>query len=319
MSHEGAAQRQPEIAILLATYNGEQYLEAQLESIREQTCQDFVCYIHDDGSRDGTVSILKRYCEAHPDRFRLLDGPSCGGAKQNFFCMLRQVDAPYIMFSDQDDVWLPEKIEKTLNVMRQWEGRDEPVCVHSDVMVVDANLGKIAGSYYAYTSFEIPSGELHSLLFTNIVIGCTIMMNRSLRSLVLGNLDESLVYMHDWWVGLVASAMGHLIMIHEPLLLYRQHGNNALGARKKRRGILGKLSRGLHLRKMLRARKEQIAWAKKHAQALARVVPADSEERRFLEEFLTLEQRPFRQRVDFYRSVGTFRKGLLARLPFLWA
>lgn len=99
------------IAILMATYNGEKYLGEQIESILAQTYKDWHLYIHDDGSKDNTVTILKEFVAKHSQQITLLEYSSQGGACRNFLSMLERVDAPYYMFSDQDDVWLNEKIE----------------------------------------------------------------------------------------------------------------------------------------------------------------------------------------------------------------
>ena len=111
-----------EIAILLAACNGERYLAEQLDSLLDQSFTDWRLYIHDDGSKDGTNTILKAYAGKYPNRIRLIQAPPTGGAKDNFLFLLRTVDAPYIMFCDQDDVWMREKIEKTYRRMRMIEG-----------------------------------------------------------------------------------------------------------------------------------------------------------------------------------------------------
>ena len=103
--------RNEQIAILMATYNGEKYLGEQIDSILAQSYQDWHLYIHDDGSRDNTAAILRQYATDYSEKITILDYPSQGGACRNFLSMLEKVDAPYYMFSDQDDIWLHEKIE----------------------------------------------------------------------------------------------------------------------------------------------------------------------------------------------------------------
>jgi glycosyltransferase involved in cell wall biosynthesis len=101
------------IAILLATYNGEAFLREQIASIEAQTASGWTVYFHDDGSTDGTMEIIRAYTAADPDRFQYIDGPATGGAKNNFFYLLGQVDAPYYFFCDQDDIWERNKVEVT--------------------------------------------------------------------------------------------------------------------------------------------------------------------------------------------------------------
>jgi rhamnosyltransferase len=118
------------IAILLASYNGEKYIKEQIDSIlgqMDRVPEKCVLYIHDDGSKDGTYEILSEYVRQNPDRVKILEGSPQGGSTKNFMYMLGAVEADYYMFSDQDDVWLPEKIEREYEEIRKLEGR-----LHSD-------------------------------------------------------------------------------------------------------------------------------------------------------------------------------------------
>ena len=111
----------PRIAILMATYNGERFLAEQIASILGQANHDWHLYIHDDGSKDNTVNILNDHAMKHPDEITVLDYPPQGGALSNFMSLLERVEADYYMFSDQDDVWMPEKVELTLQKIREME------------------------------------------------------------------------------------------------------------------------------------------------------------------------------------------------------
>ena len=126
----------------MATYNGEKYLREQVDSIISQTCQDWHLYIHDDGSKDSTIAIIKDYICQYPDSITLLDYPPQGGACKNFLSMLDKVEAPYYMFCDQDDVWLPEKIALSLEEMKRQEALhpQKPVVIHTDLHIVDDKL-----------------------------------------------------------------------------------------------------------------------------------------------------------------------------------
>ena len=131
-----------DIAILMATYNGEKYLREQIDSLLNQTCQDWHLYVHDDGSKDGTVNIVKSYAERYPDKVTLLDYPPQGGACRNFLSLLEKAEARYYMFCDQDDVWLPEKIALSLEEMKRQEALhlQKPVVIHTDLHIVDDKL-----------------------------------------------------------------------------------------------------------------------------------------------------------------------------------
>ena len=225
------------VAILLATYNGEKYILKQLESIKEQTYTHFVCYIHDDGSTDETIEIIRAFCMGDY-RFKLIDGPRCGGAKDNFFFLMNCIDdEKYIMFCDQDDYWFQEKIAVCLDAMQKNEKKNEPVCVYSDLEVVDEDLNTICRSFYTYSGKRPLKNDFTSLIMNNVVVGCTMMINRPLLNISLKRADHQLIYMHDWWLALIASASGKMIYIDRPLILYRQHTDNSVGAVPKKRYV----------------------------------------------------------------------------------
>lgn len=221
------------IEILLATYNGEKYLSQQIDSILNQNFKDWVLLCRDDGSTDGTMEILKRYQQAYPKKIQILDSSiRLGSAKDNFSELLNHSTGDYIMFCDQDDVWLPEKIQVTFNKMIESEQRDVicPILVHTDMKVVDENLGVISHSFLHYQLLDGNRTEPRQLLVQNVVTGCTIMMNKSLVQLARQIPKEAIV--HDWWVALIASVFGKITFIDQATILYRQHGANSIGAKK---------------------------------------------------------------------------------------
>ncbi len=140
------------------------------------------------------------------------------------------------MFCDQDGVCLPEKIEKTYNKMRKIEALnpDKPVLVHSNLKVADGNLNIISESFFEFQAISPERCALNNLLVQNNVTGCTVMMNEGLLS--LAKKSPKICAMHDWWVALLATVFGVSDYITEPLMLYRQHGANQVGA-KKAKGI----------------------------------------------------------------------------------
>lgn len=221
------------IDILLATCNGAPYLPEQLDSLLAQTCRSWRLLVRDDGSSDGTLEILENYRSRHPDVIMII--PSEGqnlGACGNFSWLLEQADAPYIMFCDQDDVWLPDKIEITLAAMRELErqhGAETPQLVHTDLMVVDERLNRLGDSLWLFQCTEPQRlTKLNRLLMQNFATGCTVMINRALRDLAVPVPAEALMY--DWWLALVATAFGRVAAVESPTVLYRQHGRNDTGA-----------------------------------------------------------------------------------------
>ncbi len=224
------------ITVLLATYNGEKHLRAQLDSLLAQTYSDFKILIRDDGSTDDTLSIISEYKQKHADKISLLLGEPTGSACGNFSRLFDEADDDYIMFCDQDDVWLPEKIEKTLCFMQECEAQhpNTPILVHSDLRVVDGKLNTICDSFFAFQQIPQDRVTLSRLLVQNYVTGCTMMINRRLKTLC-GSIPKECA-MHDWWLVLVCALFGEIVCINTPTMLYRQHGGNQVGA-KAAKGI----------------------------------------------------------------------------------
>jgi glycosyltransferase involved in cell wall biosynthesis len=235
---ENIKKQEPEVTILLATFNGERYLADQIESIVSQTYTNWRLLISDDSSNDGTFEILKLYQKKYADKVRILDSPvSYGCARDNFFYLMNNADSGYIMLCDQDDVWLPSKIEITLNRMKQLEaafGADCPILVFTDLEVVDEDLNLKASSFMRFSHLSGDRTSLNNLLIQNIATGCTIMVNKSLLGISQNYKDSKQILMHDWWLALVASALGKIEYINVPPIKYRQHEANAVGAKNTR-------------------------------------------------------------------------------------
>lgn len=227
-----------EVAVLLATYNGAAFLDAQLVSVLNQRAVQLRILAHDDGSSDATPQLLRAYAERHPDVIEVIDAPACGGASANFSFLLEQGLAHrahfnYFMFCDQDDIWDADKVAVTLEAMRTLEAStpDRPLLVHSDLRVVDAAGAVIASSLCRFQHLNPVWAEKPSLVATqNVVTGCTVMVNRSLAELATPVPDEAI--MHDWWIALVAATFGRVAFVPRALISYRQHGNNNLGAQR---------------------------------------------------------------------------------------
>lgn len=218
------------IEILLATYNGEKYVKELLDSILNQTYQNFKILVRDDGSTDTTVDIIRDYIKHYPQKIELLqDAAICKRPEKNFFQLIGYAEAPYVMFADQDDVWLPTKLEAMHAKMQELEqnrGKETPTLVFCDYRLVDEQLQELN---FDSSNSQIAAChlELNRLLVQNYVTGCTVMVNRSLYT-KLGAYDEA-IEMHDWWAALHASALGVIHHLPEQFVLYRQHGNNCVG------------------------------------------------------------------------------------------
>lgn len=232
----------PLIDILMATYNGERFIGEQIESIQGQTYQNWRLLVSDDCSCDATLDVVRRYA-AEDSRIRIVsEGVRYGGAKENFFALMRKADASYVMFCDQDDVWRSDKIAVEISVLLDSEARygsSRPIMAHSNLALIDGdgrNLGLTMRDLIVDVDMRFASPA--QLMFTNVAAGCTMVMNRSCldESLKANCLDS--VYMHDWWVTLVACMLGRRVYIDESLVFYRQHENNVVGALKKTPAIV---------------------------------------------------------------------------------
>lgn len=227
------------VDILLATYQGEAFLDEQIASIMDQTYRFFHLYIRDDGSKDKTVFLLEQWQKKYPKKITLLHSNQNLGIKGNFSKLLASSTSDYIMLSDQDDVWFKDKVEKSVRAINALEDQKSPLLVHTDLKVVDHSLNELSASFWAYSRLIPERSSLKELLLQNTVTGCTTIFNRPLLEKCLPIPDEAL--MHDWWIALVAAAFGTISFIDQPTMLYRQHGHNDTGA--KQYGVLNFLSR----------------------------------------------------------------------------
>ncbi len=231
-----------EVDILLAAYNGEKFIAEQIDSLLSQTFQDFRILIRDDGSSDNTPEIIEAYARKFPDKIEVIhDEAVCRSPAKNFFQLLKHATADYVMFSDQDDVWLKYKIQITLDYMKDAE-RDnpgKPVLIFTGLQIVDAELKSMG----RLMSLDFPEVRysFRELLACNYAAGCTQMLNRRLYAM-LGEYDESMG-LHDSWVSLYAAGLGVIVRVPMALILYRQHSNNVVGGVRKYDGWRERVSK----------------------------------------------------------------------------
>ena len=233
------------VSVAMAVYNGEAYLSEQIDSILCQMTGWDELVISVDPSTDASKEIVLKYA-AKDSRVRLADGPG-RGIIANFTNALALAVGEYIFLSDQDDIWERHKIANTLERMTDMEaqaGPEEPLLIFTDLQVVEANMKPVAVSFMHFSKLDGRRTALHQLLIQNVVTGCTVLINGSLKKLALEHITDDRVLMHDWWFAIVASAMGTISYIDEQTVMYRQHGGNIIGAKNTR-------SIGYIFRKML--------------------------------------------------------------------
>lgn len=224
------------VDILLPTYNGEKYLKEQLDSILEQTYKNIRIIISDDCSKDRTREILKEY-EKKDNRIKLYMQPQNIGVVKGIEFLLEKVESKYFMLADQDDVWLPEKVEKSVEKIES----EKADLVFGDLEVVDEKLNTI---YPSFGDFMLLNRKINKYIgdyklnyLYNCVTGCTVLAKKELIKKILPLPIESKYLIHDHWIGLVASLNGKLAYMPERYIKYRQHGNNQVGTQKISHGF----------------------------------------------------------------------------------
>ncbi|GAA4327277.1 glycosyltransferase family 2 protein [Mucilaginibacter gynuensis] len=220
----------------MATYNGEHYIKEQLDSLLRQTYTNWKLMIRDDGSADNTIAIATGYTHRHTNISLQINHTSIKGARSNFAALYdmaaKSNDTRYIMFCDQDDIWLPEKIEKTLATMQEAEIQypTVPIMVYGNLELMTSS-----GGFLDEQIRLMPRMDFNHTIAQNYAFGCTMMINKPLITAIDHIPTEA--QNHDYWISLTATALGRAVYISEKLIRYRQHELNvtAQGAGFKKR------------------------------------------------------------------------------------
>lgn len=292
--------------VLLATYNGEQYLRQQLDSIFNQTFKDFYLVVHDDGSTDGTLDILKEYYENHHDKVEIIYGQRCGSAKINFLYLLSQVEADFYFLCDQDDVWLPDKLEKTMATMVDTIERHEklPVAVFTDMTVVDRELNIISDSFIAYIGRTPKNIAYTQILIDNPAAGTTMCINRALRDIAISkkSINWENIPMHDSWLLELAAIFGKVGYVDASLVYYRQTGYNTMGASTET--TMDKIGRNIEIsnKGFLKKKKAFINEARLFAREVLKLENIPEDKLKVLSDFVNIGTKSKISRIRFYKE-----------------
>lgn len=229
------------VSIIMATYNGEKFISEQIDSILNNTFQNYDLHIYDDGSTDNTIEIIHKYTKRYNNIF-LHQNSENKGVIRNFLCAVNELEYDYYMFCDQDDYWNKDKIEISLKVMKEKEllESEKPIVLFSDAQVVDESLNEIHPSFHRQSNLNTNKLDLNHIIMENKLIGCTIMLNKAVKKLLRDFPKE--IRMHDWWIAIIGSCFGKIYYINHPLLKYRQHGNNTVGSMSELQFILNNIS-----------------------------------------------------------------------------
>lgn len=281
----------------MATLNGAAHLQAQLDSLAAQTHRNWTLWVSDDGSTDQTRALLAGFARSYP--VRLVEGPRAGSSAANFLHLICHPDLPTdqpVALCDQDDVWLPEKLAAGLGALRQ-AGATGPVLYGAESHLVGPDLRPLSTS-------AAPGARpgFGNALVQNLFSGHTTVLNPAALRLIRAAGPQPGLPFHDWWIYLlIAGTGGRLLLDPRPMALYRQHGGNALGAR---RGIMGGLSRLASL-----DRGEYRRWSEANRTALAGVADLLTAEARETLAALTAPDVPRSglARVRLFRRLGLAR------------
>ena len=313
------------VIVLLATYNGAEFLSDQIQSIQGQTISNWTLLVRDDGSEDNTRDVLETLA-AKDKRIRCIhDTRECLGAARNFGELMQVASvegADIIFFSDQDDVWLPTKMMEQIDALGKMEdsyGRDTPILVYSDLEVVDRWLEPIHHSFMRYQGLTHEAkSPLRVLMTQNFVTGCATAINRPLLELAIPLPAD--VIMHDWWLALCAAACGQIGYLQNSTLQYRQHGSNQIGAQ---RFLYMMNPFSPRTRRRLKEGGRQFFKSIRQAALLSerivsRGIPCSVKTLSLLERFAACAQEGRLRRLWTVSQLGLRRQGVFRQLSLYW-
>jgi glycosyltransferase involved in cell wall biosynthesis len=294
--------------ILLGSHNGERFLAEQLKSFSAQTHETWSLLVSDDRSTDMTREVVGQFsqaCSGH--NINLIEGPKQGFAR-NFFQLMEKADptAEYFALSDQDDIWLPGKLQRAIEVLAPLPA-EKPALYCGRSFLIDENGSRIGRSPH----FSRPPSFGNALL-QNIASGNTMVFNAAARRLAVEASVAGLPY-HDWWLYLIISgAGGSVIYDPEPQVLYRQHGSNLIG------NNAGMLSRSRRLMRLLYG--NYPLWTcRENLLAPQILTRLSSENRSIIEDFIRMSQRGGLRSLALFKRHGIYRQEMLGEVPFALA
>ncbi|HEO6380456.1 TPA: glycosyltransferase family 2 protein [Streptococcus agalactiae] len=301
------------VNILMATYNGEKFLAQQIESIQKQTFKEWNLLIRDDGSSDKTCDIIRNFT-AKDSRIRFINENEHHnlGVIKSFFTLVNYEVADFYFFSDQDDVWLPEKLSVSLEAAKH-KASDVPLLVYTDLKVVNQELNILQDSMIRAQSHHANTTLLPELT-ENTVTGGTMMINHALAEKWFTPND---ILMHDWFLALLAASLGEIIYLDLPTQLYRQHDNNVLGARTmdKRFKILREGPKSIFTRywKLIHDSQKQASLI---VDKYGDIMTANDLE--LIKCFIKIDKQPFMTRLRWICKYGYSKNQFKHQVVFKW-
>lgn len=288
------------VQILLSTYNGQKYLEDQIESLLNQQYDNFSILIRDDGSQDSTVEILKRWKKQYGN-IDFYVGKNLGVWK-SFFDLMHHADrsADYFAFCDQDDYWQPEKLKKGVNHLKRMDS-GVPLLYCSNTTPVDEAMNVLKRTI-RNLDFRPSFGNA---VIQNICTGCTAIINKRLLEMAQMETPEFTV-MHDWWLYLISSCFGQVYYDNDSYIYYRQHQGNEVGAR------INRIEQTKYRLKTYRQRRGRIYWQLEEFQ---RIFQLEGENKELLQLVLDTKNK-FRKRIEMIWNRKIYRQDIIDDLVY---
>jgi glycosyltransferase involved in cell wall biosynthesis len=295
--------KNPKVVILLATRNGAEFLQPQLDSFRAQTYGDWELLVSDDGSTDATIEIVARFARSVSQRVVIVSGPQ-KGFWQNFVALVRSdaIDGDLFAYSDQDDIWFPEKLAKAV---AWFEKRAAPspalYFTRTELMHGDGTPAGFAPLFKRPPTFR-------NALVQNIGGGNTMVFNRSAREALLATPVDAELVSHDWWTYQVVTGIGGDAYYDPwPSLKYRQHGQNIVGAN------IGWRARMVRLTAFANGR--VVSWNEVNLRVLGRMRDALTPENAgVVDLYAKARQAPWPMRLWLIWKSGVYRQSLVENI-----
>ena len=292
--------RSPHLAILMCTYNGENFLEEQLDSIQHQDYKNWTLYVNDDGSKDATLDILKRYQKKWGNKkLHIRRGPQ-KGFSQNFLQIItdKKIKADLYFLSDQDDVWMPHKLSHTIKKLSKLDLL-KPALYCARTTYVSSDAQKIIGE----SELFLKPPSFRNAIVQSLAGGNTMAFNNALKNFVSQNIEIEVIS-HDWWLYLVNELIGGKTLYDaESTILYRQHSNSLIGANT---GIMAKLRR---LKMLLRGVYRN--YNSLHLSVLNTInLPTTKAKLKLINDFYINRNKGLFRRIRMIRKLGIYRQTL---------
>ena len=292
--------RSPHLAILMCTYNGENFLEEQLDSIQHQDYKDWTLYVNDDGSKDATLDILKRYQKKWGNKKLIIRRGPQKGFSQNFLQIIcdKKINADLYFLSDQDDVWMPHKLSHTLQKLSKLDLL-KPTLYCARTTYVSSDAKKILGE----SDLFLKPPSFRNAIVQSIAGGNTMAFNNALKKIV-SQFKKADIVSHDWWLYIVNELSGGKTLYDiESTILYRQHSGSLIGANN---GFIAKLRR---LRMLLKGVYRE--YNTKHLDTFNKMnISSTKANIKLIDDFFVKRDRAILERLRMIHDLGLYRKAL---------